>query len=381
MNNTLNNEDIIFTRYLYIKDEVEIALLTNILEKKEESVFWAYELYFSGFQKEVFQYLWDIYYNFFSVLNPCFESYFLKKEKEWNKTKNDTIIYILVDNLLIRPFNIDVFILSRNSSKINTETNINIKDEKTKLKSWIQNINYQMIANYILHLDMDITKMYGIIIDIFVELFPNIDFYKQKLLSQFKIMYTYHKINTININKILLSKVISLFAISNNVIQGKNFYMKVEPSQVVIYENFETKNIKLYKLLNSVCLFGVNDNHYLSLFELHRNKINDIRDAYHNHWLYYASFSPIWKKRIDDFSGKIDYEKKKINFENEDIEEDFYNKYNYEPDEQSNELKNKTIPEIIPHYDLNTFYKIFSNHNIIKDDTIFDNINKIEINI
>ena len=65
MNNTLNNEDIIFTRYLYIKDEVEIALLTNILEKKEESVFWAYELYFSGFQKEVFQYLWDIYYNFF----------------------------------------------------------------------------------------------------------------------------------------------------------------------------------------------------------------------------------------------------------------------------------------------------------------------------
>ena len=154
---------------------------------------------------------------------------------------------------------------------------------------------------------------------------------------------------------------IGLFAISNNVIQGKNFYIKVEPSQVVMYENFENKN-KLYRLLNSVCLFGVNENKFLSLFELKRNKISDIRDAYHNHWLYYASFSPIWKKRIDDFSGKIDYEKKEIVFEDE---EEFYNKYNYEPDEQSNELKNKTIPEIIPYYNWDMFYKMFQKNSFL----------------
>jgi hypothetical protein len=342
------NKEIIFTRYLYIKDEVEIALLTNILEKKEEAVFWAYELYFSGFQKEVIQYLWDIYYDFFAVLNPSFESYFIKKEKEWIKNPNDIIIHILVDNLLIRPFNIDVFVLSKNSSKID------IKGKS--LSSWIQNSNYQMIANYILH--SDINKTYEIIIDIFTQLFPNVDFYKQKLLKQFK-MCTYTK----NINKILLSKVMGLFAISNNVIQGKNFYIKVEPSQVVMYENFENKN-KLYRLLNSVCLFGVNENKFLSLFELKRNKIPDIRDAYHNHWLYYASFSPIWKKRIDDFSGKIDYEKKEIVFE-DDLEEEFYNKYNYEPDEQSNELKNKTIPEITPHYNWDMFYKMFQKNSFL----------------
>lgn len=359
---TKQDNEIIFTRYLYIKDEVEIALLTNILEKKEESIFWAYELYFSGFQKEIFQNLWDIYYNFFAILNPSFESYFIKKEKEWIETSNDIIIHILVDNLLIRPFNIDVFVLSRNSSKIKINTEDINKNEKTKFKSWIQNINYQMIANYILHMDIDINKIceiYEIIIDIFVELFPNIDFYKQKLLRQFKI------VSYKNINKILLSKVMSLFAISSNIIQGKNFYIKVEPSQVVMYENFENENIKLYKLLKTVCLFGVNENKFLSLFKLHRNKINDIRDIYHNHWLYYAAFSPIWKKRIADFSGKIDYEKKQVLFENEDSEEEFYNKYNYEPDEQSNELKNKTIPEIIPYYNWDMFYKMFHKNSLL----------------
>ena len=36
------------TRYLYIKDEVKIALLLSILDKKEESIYWAYEIYYSN---------------------------------------------------------------------------------------------------------------------------------------------------------------------------------------------------------------------------------------------------------------------------------------------------------------------------------------------
>jgi predicted DNA-binding helix-hairpin-helix protein len=130
-----------------------------------------------------------------------------------------------------------------------------------------------------------------------------------------------------------------------------------------MYENFENKN-KLYRLLKTVCLFGVNENKFLSLFELKRNKIVDIHDAYHNHWLYYASFSPIWKMRINNFSGKIDYEKKVVLFE-DDLEEDFYNKYNYEPDEQCKELKNKTIPEITPYYNWDMFYKKFQKNSFL----------------
>ena len=39
-----NAQKFIFTRYLYIKDEVKLTLLTSILNKSEKSIFWAYEL-------------------------------------------------------------------------------------------------------------------------------------------------------------------------------------------------------------------------------------------------------------------------------------------------------------------------------------------------
>ena len=45
----------ILTRFLYVKDEVQIALFMSILQKKkEDSLFWAYELYYSGFEEEAF---------------------------------------------------------------------------------------------------------------------------------------------------------------------------------------------------------------------------------------------------------------------------------------------------------------------------------------
>jgi len=71
-------ETIVFTRYLYLKDEVKIALLSCILEKKEDAIFWGYELYYSGFPEEFFKYMWKIYYDYFATLNPSFEMYFMK---------------------------------------------------------------------------------------------------------------------------------------------------------------------------------------------------------------------------------------------------------------------------------------------------------------
>ena len=48
----------IFTRYLYFKVEVANSLQWSILDKHlEESLYWAYEMYFSGFQTETFDFL------------------------------------------------------------------------------------------------------------------------------------------------------------------------------------------------------------------------------------------------------------------------------------------------------------------------------------
>ena len=74
---------LIFTRYLYIKNEVEISLLSAILNKKnDESLFWAFELYYSGFTNDLLYLIWRIYFEFYATLNPTFEAFFLIKEKE-----------------------------------------------------------------------------------------------------------------------------------------------------------------------------------------------------------------------------------------------------------------------------------------------------------
>ena len=79
MNNHFS--DIIYTRYLYIKDEVRVALLVSILNKSDDAIFWGYELYYSGFQIELFELIVKIYYDFFATLNPSFEQYLLQKKK------------------------------------------------------------------------------------------------------------------------------------------------------------------------------------------------------------------------------------------------------------------------------------------------------------
>ena len=96
-----------------------------------------------------------------------------------------------------------------------------------------------------------------------------------------------------------------------------------------------------------MCLFGINDEDTLSLFQLARNTINysKVQRLYWDHWTFLASHSPIWLVRITKYGGSIDKQNKCIQFEREDHEDEFYNTYNYEPDEQSCEIQNKTLPD------------------------------------
>ena len=49
----------------------------------------------------------------------------------------------------------------------------------------------------------------------------------------------------------------------------------------------------------------------------------------------HASKSPLWEKRIEDCNGVVDLEKNTVFFQNENDEELFYSKWNFEIDEQS----------------------------------------------
>uniref|UniRef100_A0A6C0JN19 Uncharacterized protein n=1 Tax=viral metagenome TaxID=1070528 RepID=A0A6C0JN19_9ZZZZ len=77
------------TRYLYSKLEVKQSLLLALLEKKtDEALFWAYELYFSGFKDDAFEYLANIYETIYSFENPRLRESIQKIWDEWSDNPN-----------------------------------------------------------------------------------------------------------------------------------------------------------------------------------------------------------------------------------------------------------------------------------------------------
>ena len=329
-----------FTRYLYFKKEVEISLVTCILEKKNEAEFWAYELFYSGYQQETLNLLWKIYYNFFATLNPSFEAYFMKKQKE-TMDHDDTIIATIVNNLIIRPFNLDVFLLH----KINTHLDIEDEEEEN------QSIN--LWEKYVEHKDfLNITKL--ILLDCsslktLNKLSECCSVDKDKIITQTK---SWQKIINHHSDQsmtpiILISKLMGFFTKQEQKPKGKNFYVIIEPSMIEKYKTIaHLPTTNAYKILPQVCQYSIDPSHYLSLFEIPRHAEQKPMDMYHYKWLYYASFSPVWASRIQEYHGFINHPKKAIEFGTEDNMELFYEKYGYEPDEQKIEIQHRNVQPI-----------------------------------
>ena len=61
-------------------------------------------------------------------------------------------------------------------------------------------------------------------------------------------------------------------------------------------------------------------------------------EDYLHHWLYYASFSRVWKERIRNHGGTVNHTIRMVEFPTDETMEDFYDRYGYEPDEQPLEI-------------------------------------------
>ena len=308
-----SDSDLIFTRYLYIKEEVRLALLVSILNKSDDAIFWAYELYYSGFKFELLNLIWKIYYDFFATLNPTYESYLLKKYKELilndNENQEDKMFSSIIQDLLFRPFNSDIFMLRNICENFeidiiyHNESNIeHIEDVHNNIMQWVVNEDLRSIAQWILNLNKDIKPVviYNICLDVFEKEFSIINCkQKAKLEKEFVSVI---KLN-IDTNITLLSKIIQLISKKVELKKGRSIYINVEPEDIILYETIIGSNeIKHYDILEKVYICGIDDLKHLSLFKLTRNKYN-LQEEYWYRWEYHASFSPLWSKRIKQFGG------------------------------------------------------------------------------
>ena len=237
-------DTVILSRYLYSIMDVKVSLLLSILEHdQEKALFWGYELYFSGFQEEAFEYLLDI-------ARWVFQIYFLDCDQD-----NEMIDWVLYCNY--------VWSLSSDG-------------EHHQLGNCIATMcNHEH------------------------NLAPFIERY-----FQIKIEKTEHKTD--------------------------NKYIRLKPEDIDVYKQ-DYSNVKLYQVLQHARKYSINKD-FDEIFKVFvpENQNN----VYFDNWTYYASYSPIWASRMIEYGTMIDLKNKKVVFKNEDLEQEFYNKWNYEPGEQ-----------------------------------------------
>jgi hypothetical protein len=142
-------------------------------------------------------------------------------------------------------------------------------------------------------------------------------------------------------------------------IKRNNFYVRVDPEEVVQYETIEASDkIKPYRILRHGCTQKI-ENCWANLFEGFRNQIHNFKEKekynewttratvekYSDNWLYHAAFSPEWFDRIRLCKGYIDYVKQEVRFISDDWEDTFNNRFNLDPDEQSILVKDNALKQ------------------------------------
>ena len=119
------DDPLVLTRYLYSKIEVKQSLLISLLEHKyDESLFWSYELYYSGFEDEVFNFLIDIFDTIYAHNNPKLHLFINKQKDAWiNSPSDDWLLGSIVATLCHRNYSLSNFMQLYFGVKTTTLTN------------------------------------------------------------------------------------------------------------------------------------------------------------------------------------------------------------------------------------------------------------------
>lgn len=330
------------TRYLYVTKYVKISLISALLEKNiDKALFWTFELYFSGLDQELFGLFWVIYFGFYSPLNPEIYDYMVDSYNNWMKCQDfdekSKIICLIVHNLIIRNYSLDVFILSKFSHLLFFK-NIDISD--IDIIKVLDEKNFPLITKYI----MSLTKMNDLL-QIYKEI---LDYFKKK--NKTKEMEKFRKmleISNVNPGIILLSLLFTHYNKKLKIKMNKNTIIDSFDNDIDEYKTIQVDDdFPAYKILPLAYAYEIfDDNNYIHLMDNGKNlnKRDDIIELYQYNWLYHASFSPVWFYRIQKYQGIINHSKKSVVFIDEELMQDFYLYFGYEPDEQPREIQNKSI--------------------------------------
>jgi hypothetical protein len=286
-------------------DEVKISLMMSILDKRrDEALFWAFELFRSGFITELGELLLNIYDDFYATTNPTFEKHVTNQD-----TITETQLYEIISNMITKQHNADIYLLKIIVQQFEIEPST---DESDLLA----------FASFILE-ESDTSLV--------LTTLQNLGVFKLSLQAPRKLMlvrFMQHKQKQHDMESGCTKK--------------RVLFIKKKKNDDM-YE-VDVSNARTHKILELATKHGIDEHNYLSLFNLKRDR-EDIVGAYRDYWLGCAAHSPVWLSRINEYGGSVT-ESGMVAFNDDELEEDFATKYNLEPDEQKLETQNKTTQYI-----------------------------------
>jgi hypothetical protein len=357
------------TRFLYNEEEVKLSLIASILIKKNimECYYWFSELYYSKNNAYDMFILWEIYFDYYSLINPKLEYYMIKKIKESKETNDISPLLYIIKNMHILKHDPNVFLLRqisniddlypchiykiKHTNCINTDVLIHSLLISIKKKYWIDICYYlKKIVSDKDSYSEPRTK-HTSTIDSYTIYISIIDYFSLEHKEQ--LIYTWKsRIESNDFHYILkfICNIVLNINTNPKYLNINNRSVYVSPSSEDIHEikSIEQESIPLtskgnkqiYKTLSYKRQFEINK--HIGSFDLIRFNVSNYKQENYN-WEYYASFTQVWKERIDLYKGSVNHEKKCIEFKDDEHLELFYEDYGYELDEQSKEVQDLSL--------------------------------------
>ena len=366
------NQELIFTRFLYAKDEVFLSMVSSMLSHNlEETLFWFSEWITSVKIHDATQEIWKIYYDFYSICNPRTEKYIQSKIKMISDGEKPEIA-IDQDKIKIFANIIKNFVISENSSDVFMLRQF-IKNEPSPSKiykgrkpKWLNDFdkeyknlllslnrrNWYNVGFYfsLLHKntseklgDTETTDIIDDIHNVIITYFKTVEKISFNMDFVFK---KWREITYDNKNHLLLAIIIYLTKPSEEIDYEKKMFVSITQNEEELLKINQAD--KPYDLLKRNRIYRVNQN--IGCFRLSRNNLTkEYNEIWYHHWEYFAYRSYYWREKFGKYNCEFNHETLKIMFPNDVSDnnyEDFYENYGYEPDEQSTEVQQQSLCEI-----------------------------------
>ena len=346
---------VVLTRMLYCYDEVMLNIMLALLagDNFNKVVFWSTEIYSSGFVRELCVFTWKIYYDFYALYSNIPLYKIKNKIKKFEHTHDFKHILNCFYLMFQATPHCEVFIILNMFKKKRV---VKIKD----MSKLFQTIEYLVHKKSMFHL--------------INYLMNAMEQDEEKTLEYYNVFIkkiTGKKSNTLKINNLyknnmsqLLNHMLSILDL--NVIKTK--------SKRKTFKQLPNKYIKYYDSLNDLETISPRDilrekRHFeiddlTGTFKLDRADSNheDFCGKFWYNWEYYSKNTPFWKKRYESY--KVSWSKKEILFKNDDLLEEFYEKYSYDLDELPHDISQKSIKRLPKSSNLEFLYTYFKTINL-----------------